>query len=613
MPTRALLHVPMNRRSILPTPGACLLILAVVGPLAVACRERAPAPGGAGSATATASASARRARAGDPTLPAELLASSARPGPSASASAEPLRVGPTSIEWDGPWMTVTTTAAPIYSQPSFEQKSKLGYVKSGGRLPVRDAVVSKDRCSTGWREVVGGGYVCLNLGSVDPKDPALRFTIKPPDLDAVLPYTYARNAKNGTPLYKSVPTPDQMHAYGPYLAAARRARQEGAGRAEAAAGASAAAPGASSEPPTPPVRAERDAASPRTAATSGSAAERPPVAPADEAPPGNGAEGDPAVAAAASAEIPDTPWWQREDSALHEVTIDTLRQEADDVLAQRMVEGFYVAIDKTFRWNDRLWYKTTKGLVAPADRFWQVPGPEFKGVQLDGEGEGLPVGWVYGSRKTAPTYALSENPERLTPQGSVPAFTAIMLSGEPRKIAGTLYWKTRDERWIKDAHVRVATPSSPPADLGATERWVDVNVTTQTLVAYVGTRPVFATLVSSGKESTVKEKDHRTPRGEWRIREKHVTTTMDGDGTAAGDLPYSIEDVPYVAYFHRSFALHGAFWHKNYGVRMSHGCINLAPLDAKYLFFFTDPRVPPGWHGVFATEGRPGSRVVVHE
>ncbi len=609
MPTRALFHLPMSRRSIQPAQGACVLILAMVGHLAIACRERTTGRGGAGSATASGSASARPTRAADPTLPAELLATSARPSPSASASAEPLRVGPTTIEWDGPWMTVTKTAAPIYAQPSFEQKSKLGYVKSGGRLPVRDTVVSKDRCSNGWREVVGGGFVCLNLGSVDPKDPALRFTVKPPDLDAVLPYTYARNAKNGTPLYKSVPTPDQMYAYEPYLAAARRARQEGAGRTEAGAGAAATAPATSSDPATTVPRAEREATTPLTAGAGNSAA-----APArDETPPGDRVPGDPAIAAAASAEIPDIPWWQKEDSALHEVTIDTLRQEADDVLAQRMVAGFYIAIDKTFRWNDRLWYKTTKGLVAPGDRFWQVPGPEFKGIQLDGEDDGLPVGWVYGSRKTAPTYTLAENPERLIPQGSVPAFTAIALAGEPRKIAGTLYWKTRDERWIKDAHLRVARAASPPANLGATERWVDVNVTTQTLVAYVGTRPVFATLISSGKESTVEEKDHRTPRGEWRIREKHVTTTMDGDGTAAGDLPYSIEDVPYVAYFYRSYALHGAFWHKNYGVRMSHGCINLAPLDAKYLFFFTDPRVPPGWHGVFATEGRTGSRVVVHE
>src|SRR5690606_31270845 len=109
-----------------------------------------------------------------------------------------------------------------------------------------------------------------------------------------------------------------------------------------------------------------------------------------------------------------------------------------------------------------------------------------------------------------------------------------------------------------------------------------------------------------------KEKDHRTPVGEWRIGVKHVTTTMDGDGTAAGDLPYSIEDVPYAMFYYNSYALHAAFWHSSYGTQMSHGCVNLSPLDAKYLFFFTDPPVPAGLHGAWATDQRPGSRVVVH-
>jgi len=66
-------------------------------------------------------------------------------------------------------------------------------------------------------------------------------------------------------------------------------------------------------------------------------------------------------------------------------------------------------------------------------------------------------------------------------------------------------------------------------------------------------------------------------------------------------------------YYYRSYALHGAFWHSNYGIEMSHGCVNLSPLDAKHLFFFTEPRLPPGWHGVWASETRPGTRVVVHE
>ena len=86
---------------------------------------------------------------------------------------------------------------------------------------------------------------------------------------------------------------------------------------------------------------------------------------------------------------------------------------------------------------------------------------------------------------------------------------------------------------------------------------------------------------------------------------------MDGDGSAAGDLPYSIEDVPFVMYFFKSFAVHGAFWHSNYGTQMSHGCVNLTPRDAKRLFDWTSPRLPSGWSAVFPTEYEPGTLVRV--
>jgi len=157
------------------------------------------------------------------------------------------------------------------------------------------------------------------------------------------------------------------------------------------------------------------------------------------------------------------------------------------------------------------------------------------------------------------------------------------------------------------------TPGPRPKEVGENERWVDVDVSEQTLVVFEGDRPLYATLISSGKESRIKEKDHSTPRGMWRVREKHTVSTMDGNGTAAGDMPYSIEDVPYILYFHKSYATHGAFWHQNFGTQMSHGCINLAPLDAKWLYFNTAPAVPSGMHGAWSSEARPGSWVVVHD
>jgi hypothetical protein len=69
-----------------------------------------------------------------------------------------------------------------------------------------------------------------------------------------------------------------------------------------------------------------------------------------------------------------------------------------------------------------------------------------------------------------------------------------------------------------------------------------------------------------------------------------------------------------VQYFAAGFALHTAYWHDVFGIARSHGCVNLSPIDAHWLFGFTDPPVPDGWHGVEAGVGAPqGTTVVVHK
>jgi hypothetical protein len=456
---------------------------------------------------------------------------------------------------------------------------------------------------------VDGGYICGNQGTVDPNHPSLKFVMHEPDLGGVLPYKYVRNAKHGTPLYRSVPSRDQMLTYEPYLkenpdkSNKKRTEQGNKPRDDGDAGARKAsvdrAPGASTR--SRPASGVSDA---------GARALRRRL---------NQALADAGIELAIDTESadsapPETPWWQREDikDELHKLKLEDLHEDADDILAKRMVTGFYVAVDKTFRWNRRSWYKTTRGLVTPTDRFWAAAASDFQGVEL-GEKWKLPVAWVYGWRKSTTLYELDADGKNFKPVGEAKRFEPLQLTGKTFERAGRRYYETHEQRWIRENRIRIADPGPPPERLQATERWVDINLHEQTLVAFDGHRPAYATLISSGKESRVKEKDHRTPVGEWRVREKHLTTTMDGDGTAAGDLPYSIEDVPYVMYFHRSYAVHGAFWHKNFGVQMSHGCVNLAPLDAKWLFLFTSPPLPRGWHGAWSTDEVPGSRIVIHE
>jgi hypothetical protein len=221
------------------------------------------------------------------------------------------------------------------------------------------------------------------------------------------------------------------------------------------------------------------------------------------------------------------------------------------------------------------------------------------------------VGFVTAAH--AVKYAFDAEQKTVKADGGVARFTAVGLTGATVTNHATVYRQTTEGWWMKAVDGTVTEPGPRPTDLGPNEKWIDVNLTRKTMVALEGDKPVFGALISPGKKSKDKEKDHSTVQGTFRIREKHIAVTMDGDGRAASDLPYSIEDVPYVEYFEGSYALHGAFWHNNFGHEMSHGCVNLSPLDAKKVFFWTEPKLPRGWHAVWSTPENRGTLVVVHE
>ena len=112
-----------------------------------------------------------------------------------------------------------------------------------------------------------------------------------------------------------------------------------------------------------------------------------------------------------------------------------------------------------------------------------------------------------------------------------------------------------------------------PGRLQAGEREIVVTVGGQRLWAYEGETAVLDTWVSTG---TAETPEVITPVGQWRILVKHLSETMEG---VVNGEEYRVEDVPYVMYFtNEGHALHGTYWHSNFGVPMSHGCINL-PMD----------------------------------
>lgn len=298
-------------------------------------------------------------------------------------------------------------------------------------------------------------------------------------------------------------------------------------------------------------------------------------------------------------------------SAKPTVRFDDLKGDSE-LVAQRMLKGFYLSLDRKVDARSGLFWHTMSGFLAPKDHLIvHDPKTEFEGIALNSPDEKrkLPLAFVVGTK--ARTCEVDAENKEVKRGDKLDRFTILSLTGKRQAVSDRVYYETDKGFWVRDIDVAVVSLPKVPSDVTAGERWIDVDIGSQALVAFEGQTPVYATIVSTGRRSSDPEKDHTTVTGTFRIREKHVSTTMDDDG--ASDGTYRIEDVPWVMYFEKSFALHGAFWHSSFGRERSHGCVNLTPYDARHIFAWAGPSLPEGWHGVRATKENPGTRVVVHK
>jgi hypothetical protein len=289
-------------------------------------------------------------------------------------------------------------------------------------------------------------------------------------------------------------------------------------------------------------------------------------------------------------------------------TVEDLTSGENTPILRRLARGMYVSIDRMVRAESGATFTRTNsnGYVRTA-LLQTVRSHGFHGVDLSQQP--LPVAFVISD--VAMLRRLGEDGGMYqilrAPRMSTFPLMADDMTLERR---GETFVRTRDGKFLKSTEVSVAVAHAPPADLAPGEKWIEVNLDRQLLIAYEGSTPVYAAVVASGVGSaTDPNSNYETIQGSFRIQQKHIATTMDGN-TPNG--AYSIEDVPWAMYFEQSFALHGAYWHNGFGTPRSHGCVNLIPEDARWIFHWSSPSVPAGWHGAFATERDPGTRVYVH-
>ncbi len=277
-------------------------------------------------------------------------------------------------------------------------------------------------------------------------------------------------------------------------------------------------------------------------------------------------------------------------------------EEVPAVVKEYMNAGFYVTKAGEEVKSERRFLRTTRGSYARKYQLGQKEPPKFRGRVLDGP-DALPIYFVRRemplSRREAEgsdvLVKTETSPERL---GTWPFVRKIHI--------GTVdYFEDADGLLLRAYAVGEAYKLRRPPGVGADEKWVHIDLSEQTLVAYEGDVPVFATMVSTGKQPGM------TPVGVHRVQIKHIATSMRDQPIE--EEAYSIDDVPWTQYFQGSVALHGAFWHAGFGIERSHGCVNLSPADARWLFGFTEPALPEGWHAIAPSGSAKGSAVVVTE
>lgn len=429
----------------------------------------------------------------------------------------------------------------------------LGYLTLGQSIGVREDArgdVPGDGASCeSWVPVEPRGWVCVGRDATfDPRDPVFEILERfKPDVTSPWPFEYARSL--GTPRYWTLPTESDQRAKEGDV----KARMERVRRARDATTADAIA------------KIDRS-----LVGVDLEAAGRPP--PPDLAP-----------------------------------TFSILEGHEDIPL------GSTIAYPYTFDHGGRTWLLSWDHAIVPATRVARYPRSELAGVPL-GAGLDLPV--AFFRHEPRPKYRIGSDGrmtttgETWTPRTFVGVTEARVAQGGRHYVATTEPGIFADSADVTVIPRGASVPRGVPDEGRRT--WIDVSTLGGWLVAYSGETAVYATLISAGRAAM--RPDGRgmidassTPPGLYPILTKLRTATMRSENRP--DAMHA--EVMYTQVFFEEYALHGAYWHDDFGDRKSAGCVNLSPIDAKWLFDWSEPSVPDDWHAKRTLPGEPTTIVRV--
>ncbi|MBM4374585.1 MAG: L,D-transpeptidase [Deltaproteobacteria bacterium] len=472
----------------------------------------------------------------------------------------------------GPLLGAVKMAIVIRERPD-PRSQQLGYLRVGQTLTRAEKPTAFDACQGGYYAVLPRGYVCVDEGaSLDASQPLVKAKLTAPDRSKPLPYAYAF-VRAIAPRYYRLPNFKEQQQYEMALDRNLRSFER------------------LKDKWTSYEVGANDVPLDESGRVIGEAPADPPQL--DEYQRFGGVAGG------------KIPWFFDGGRKIPNISNFAVPEYA--VITNRIKRHAGVALIGAFAGDRRDFALTTDLRLIPTSKLKPGRGSAFHGVELE-KGWSLPVGFV----KKDEVYRyekLSGNRWRRI-KTRLAHGSSVQLSGESKGEGEKRYVETHDGDWLKSSDLAIAAKtSSLPSFAKGKHKWVDISILRQTLTLFEGEKPLFVTMVSTGKDGLGDPKTtHSTPVGTFKIREKHVTTTMDSQSLGS---EFELNDVPWVQYFQSGYALHAAYWHTEYGRPRSHGCVNLSPIDAHRIFGWTEPPVPSGWHGASAGESM-GEGTTVH-
>jgi lipoprotein-anchoring transpeptidase ErfK/SrfK len=508
---------------------------------------------------------------------------------------------------------ITGFATLVYAKPSTDAP-RVGYLRAGAVVPRSAEPVSHRDCKGGWYSVEPRGFVCAGKdATVNLEDALLKAAAKRPRLDKPLPYRYGF-VRDTLPLYLKVPTSQQQFDSEFKLAEHLAWYKEHKSDDAVTLGAQDWAVDAHGRIPAGKRLGELGQEKNSTELTLGELF-------------GGDSDDD---------GLP--PWLSNGRSIANISGFDVPESSVFADRARRhyglAFVGSFVADEHSLK---RRFGITTDLRLAPTSKVKPDSGSPWHGVEL---GDELTPPLAFVRFRGAKSYRIAKGSAEAS--GDLERRSAQKLSGKMEKVAGEPYYELADGSFARGADVGlVLAPAKWPKAAEKGEKWIEVDESEQVLVLWNGKKAEFATLVSTGRPAIGDPKEtYSTIRGVFRIYAKHISATMDSDegmgkkanadkGLKPGDEGYvpekgdgvygvtlrrghglfTLRDVPHIQYFHKNYAIHGAYWHDVFGIARSHGCINLAPADSLRVFKWTEPHLPEGWHGV----REDGTTIIVHK